>query len=327
MTVFFVCLAVVASIVLAGALYQLIGKHLEGRRFPAPGKYLEVNGRRVHLRDEGAGRTVVLEAGIASTSLAWVGIQRMLRKEARVIAYDRAGLGWSDRPRTPRTLDNIVDELHTVLEQSGAPKPYVLVGHSFGGLIVRSFALRFPEECAGLVLVDPVNTRDWVPLSDVQKRRLARGVALSRRGALLARLGVVRFALSLLVSGNRRLPQLISRWSAGRGASVTERLTGEVRKLPEEVWPMVKMHWSDEKCFTTMAEYLERLPENAAAAEERAWPRGMAITALTVLTSVPELPAYVTHRVAQRSGHWIQLDEPELVIDAIRELLHVEGGL
>lgn len=321
MSVFFVCLAVLAAIVLLGVLYQVIGKRLDGRRFPAPGKYIEINGRRFHLVDEGVGPTVVLESGIASTSLAWVGIQRLLRNEARVIAYDRAGLGWSDRPGNPRTLHNIVEELHTVLEHSGAPKPYVLMGHSFGGLIVRSFAVRYPDECAGLVLVDAVNTRDWVPLTEPQSRRLARGVALSRRGELLARLGVVRFALSLLASGSRRLPQLISRWSAGKGASVTERLTGEVRKLPKEIWPMVKMHWCDEKCFTTMAEYLERLPANSAAAQEQGWPRGIAITALTVLTTVPDLPPGVTHRVAEHSGHWIQLDEPELVLAAIRELI------
>jgi pimeloyl-ACP methyl ester carboxylesterase len=321
MTMFLICIAVPAAILLGGALYQAIGKHLDGRRFPAPGRYVLVNGRRIHLVDEGAGPTVVLEAGIASTSLAWVGIQRLLKDDARVIVYDRAGLGWSDRPKSARTLDNIVEELHAVLEQSGAPKPYVLVGHSFGGLIVRSFAFRFPNECSGLVLVDAVNTRDWVPLSAAQRHRLGRGVALSRRGALLARLGIVRLALSLLVSGNRRLPKLISRWSAGKGASVTERLTGEVRKLPPEVWPMVKMHWTDEECFTTMAEYLERLPANAATAQEHGWPQGLPVTALTVLTSVPDLPPGVRHRVAEHSGHWIQLDEPELVVTAIRELM------
>lgn len=326
MTVFLILIALAAAIVLVALLYQALGKAFDRRRFPAPGKYVDVDGRRIHLLDEGAGPSVVLEAGIASTSLAWITIQRILKKEARVIAYDRAGLGWSDRGRTPRTLDNIVEELHEVLERSGAPKPYVLVGHSFGGLIVRSFARRFPDECAGLVLVDAVNTPDWVPLSEAQGRRLGRGVALSRRGALLARLGVVRLALWLLASGNRRLPQLISRWSAGKGASVTERLTGEVRKLPKEVWPMVQMHWSDEKCFDTMAEYLERLPANARAAQESGWPRGLPITALTVLTSVPDFPADVTHRVARHSGHWIQLDQPELVMTAIRELLSTESG-
>jgi hypothetical protein len=123
MTLFLICVAVPAAILGTGALYQVIGKALDRRRFPAQGRYVLVNGRRIHLIEEGAGPTVVLEAGIASTSLAWVGIRRLLKDEARVIVYDRAGLGWSDRPKSARTLDNIVAELHAVLEHSGAPKP------------------------------------------------------------------------------------------------------------------------------------------------------------------------------------------------------------
>lgn len=310
-----------AGVLLLGLVYQYIGKHVDRHRFPLSGQHVDVNGRHIHVVSRGTGPTVVLESGIASTSLAWALTEPLLAKEARVITYDRAGLGWSDCPRTPRTLANLVDELHSVLELSGASKPYILVGHSFGGLIVRSYAVRFAGECAGVVLVDAVDTRDWSPLSDTQRMRLARGVNLSRRGALLARFGVVRLALKLLASGRRRLPKLIARWSSGKGTSVTERLVGEVRKLPSELWPMVQMHWSDEKCFRTMAEYLEMLPANAAAAQEHGWPTGIPIIALTVAGSIPGFPTGVAHRFAEKSGHWIQLDEPELVLCAVRELL------
>jgi pimeloyl-ACP methyl ester carboxylesterase len=308
-------------------LYQRSGKRRDRRRFPQPGIYVLVGGRRIHVLAQGEGPTVVLEAGIASTSLAWSGIQSALAASARVVTYDRAGLGWSDRAASPRTLDTIVDELRAVLEQSGSSKPYLLVGHSFGGLIVRRFATLHPEEVAGMVLIDPVETRDWVPLSAVQRSRIEHGTALSRRGALLARLGVVRLALRLLASGNHRIPQMISRWSAGKGSSVTERLTGEVRKLPREVWPMIAMHWSDEKCFATMAEYLQRLPANAEAAAVSGWPAQIPTIVLTVLTTVPDLPPEVIHRLAEKSGHWIQLDEPDLVLSAIRELLAISMPL
>jgi pimeloyl-ACP methyl ester carboxylesterase len=250
-----------------------------------------------------------------------VNIQRELAKEASVIAYDRAGFGWSSPARGPRTLENVVADLHSVLREAHHPPPYLLVGHSYGGLIVRLFAKRYPELVSGLVLVDAVNTCDWSPLSDLQKKRLNRGVVLSRRGALLARFGVVRLALSLLMAGNSRLPQMISRWSAGNGASVPQRLTGEVRKLPREVWPMVRMHWSDEKCFHTMAEYLERLPRNAKSACDAGWPTGIPIIAITVPVTSADFPAAVEHRIATKSGHWIQLDEPDIVLRAIRELL------
>lgn len=271
--------------------------------------------------EKGTGQTVVLEAGIASTSLAWVKIQRELAKEANVIAYDRAGFGWSSRARGPRTLENAVEDLRAVVSEAHGAPPYLLVGHSYGGLIVRLFARRYPELVSGVVLVDAVNTCDWSPLSDRQKMRLNRGIVLSRRGATLARFGVVRLALSLLMAGNSRLPKLISRWSAGNGASVPQRLTGEVRKLPREVWPMVRMHWSDEKCFQTMAEYLERLPRNAESACDAGWPANVPMIAITVPTTAADFPANVEHRIATKSGHWIQLDEPDVVLQAIRELL------
>lgn len=311
----------VAGIPVAGLLYQSYGKWTDRRRFPPPGRIVRIGKQRFHIVEKGAGPTVVLEAGIASTSLAWVNIQRALAKEANVIAYDRVGFGWSSRARRPRTLENVVEDLHSLLREAHGTPPYLLVGHSYGGLIVRLFAKRYPELVSSVVLVDAVNTSDWSPLSDLQKKRLHRGIALSRRGALLARFGVVRLALSLLLAGNSRLPQLISRWSAGNGASVPQRLTGEVRKLPREVWPMVRMHWSDEKCFQTMAEYLERLPANAETASDAGWPTNIPIISITVPVASADFPAGVEHRIARHSGHWIQLDEPDVVLQAIRELL------
>ncbi|MGA8599055.1 MAG: alpha/beta hydrolase [Bryobacteraceae bacterium] len=311
----------IGAVLLAGFIYQTLGKLTDRRRFPAPGRLLTIDRQTFHVVEKGAGPTVVLESGIASTSIAWLKVQAELAKEARVIAYDRAGLGWSSPPHTPRTLENVVDELHAVLHRIEAPQPFILVGHSYGGLVVRLFSKLHPHEVAGIVLVDPVETRDWYPIAEPQRRRLARGVMLSRRGALLARIGLVRFALALLISGSRRLPRLISRWSAGKGASVTHNIAGEVRKLPPYVWPMICMNWSNAKCFTAMAEYLERLPRSAQTAQEAGWPTGIPIIALIAAGTAPNFPEGVTHRLATRSGHWIQLDEPELVLEAIRELL------
>ncbi len=310
------------ALICLGLLYQVVGRKRDEKRFPAPGRYVQVQGRRIHLTDTGTGPTVVLEAGIASSSLGWTALQKELSRYARVITYDRAGFGWSDKTEEPRTLQRIVREFRAMLEASGTAKPYLLVGHSFGCFIVRSFAIQHPDEVSGLVLIDPVDTRDWVPLSHIQKLRIGRGVALSRRGAILAQFGVVRFALWLLTSGNHRIPRLISRWSAGNGASVADRLTREVRKLPKEVWPLIQMHWSDQKSFRTMAEYLQRLPASAAEAQQEGWPSGIRTILLTAPGNNMEIPVDVVHRVAAHSGHWIQLDEPELVIAAVRELIN-----
>lgn len=324
MTIFLVILylfCLVAVLPLFGLCYQSLGKLIDRRRFPAPGRYVEANGQKLHIVENGSGPAIVFEAGIASSCLAWATIEKNLAKEFRVVTYDRAGFGWSERAKRPRTLENIVKELHGLLEASGVQRPCLLVGHSYGGLIVRNYATRFPEEVSGLLLIDPVEAREWMPMTASQTARLQRGVMLSRRGAMLARFGVVRFCLALALAGSRRLPRLIARWSAGRGASTTDRLAGEVKKLPPATWPMIRMHWSDERCFATMADYLELLPANVRAAEEDGWPLEIPAVVLTVERAQHHLPAGVIHRIAYGSGHWIQLDQPELVIAAIRELL------
>ena len=90
---------------------------------------------------------------------------------ARVLSYDRAGLGWSDPATQPRTLANIVEELRSLLHAAGVAPPYILVGHSFGGLVVRYFAAQHPEEVAGILLVDAVPTSEWFPLTEAQKKK------------------------------------------------------------------------------------------------------------------------------------------------------------
>jgi pimeloyl-ACP methyl ester carboxylesterase len=321
MTALFFVICALIGLPLAGLLYQAAGKRRDRRRMPPPGRLVEVHGRRVHVLERGSGMPVVLEAGIAGTSLGWALLDRQLAADARVISYDRAGLGWSDSSQAPRTVAHAVGDLRDTLGAAGIAPPYILVGHSYGGLIVRHYAATHPDEVSGLVLVDPVDARDWTPLSHSQARRLRRGVSLSRRGALLARFGVVRLALSILASGQTRLPKLIARMSAGKGASVTERLTGQIRKLPAETWPMIRMHWSDEKCFTTMANYLELLPDNVVVAQTNEVPDWIPTILLTAPGVQPETAIGVVHRPAARGGHWIQLDEPELVIEAVRELV------
>jgi pimeloyl-ACP methyl ester carboxylesterase len=307
-------LYVIFSLLLLAAAFQAFGAWRDRRRFPPPGNI--VNG--LHIWTRGHGPSVILESGIAGTSLSWKPVQDRVSAFARVASYDRAGLGWSHAARSRRSIDNIVSELRGLLNSAGIPPPYVLVGHSFGGLVVRHFASLYPAEVSGLVLVDAVPIAEWFPLTESQKLRLARGVKLSRRGAWLARFGVVRFALTMLMSGSRKLPKLLAMLTAGKGAAVTNNLTQEVRKLPKEVWPMVAAQWSLPKSFLGMADYLEALPENAAAARS---PVDIPAVIITALHGTPEQLPNAIHRTAFQTGHWIQLDEPDLVVDAIREII------
>ena len=111
--------------------------------------------RQVHLLCQGQGSpAVVLESGIPGTALGWASVIEDIASFARVCAYDRAGYGWSEAGPEPRTISNITRELRDLLRTAQVGPPYVLVGHSFGGLVVQVYASRFPDEVAGMVLVD-----------------------------------------------------------------------------------------------------------------------------------------------------------------------------
>jgi pimeloyl-ACP methyl ester carboxylesterase len=289
---------------------------------------VDIGGRRLHVQREGSGRpVVVLESGIAASSLNWTLVQRLAAVLTTVVGYDRAGFGWSDAPAHGCTAADAARDLAAVLERAELAGPFVLAGHSFGGLIVRVFQELYPERVAGMVLVDPIARCEWREPSARRRGMLARGVGLSRRGALLARAGVVRLALRALLGGSRAVPKLIARASAGRGAGVMERLTGEVRKMPAELWPAIAAHWSEARCFRAMADVLENLPLSVTQIEEGRLLGTMPLVVLSASTATPaalreheadaRLSARGEHVVVPRAGHWIQLDDPRAVADAI----------
>jgi pimeloyl-ACP methyl ester carboxylesterase len=157
-------LLVAAAMGSAAAVQQALTVR-DRRRYRAPGLLVHVAGRQIHLQVLGAESdrpTVVLEAGMGSFSPNWYWVQQELAPTVRSVAYDRAGLGWSRRSRRPRDAQTIAGELRDALRQAGIGPPYVLAGHSFGGLPVRAFADLCPELTAGLVLVDASHPDQWV---------------------------------------------------------------------------------------------------------------------------------------------------------------------
>src|SRR5262249_28852565 len=139
-----------------GAVYQAIATQSDKRDYPPPGQLLDVGGYRLHLYCVGQGSpTVIFEAAADMMSVDWSWIQPEIAKKTRACAYDRAGMGWSDPGPEPRDANQVSTELHTLLTHAGIAGPYVLVGHSAGGLYVRVYAAHYPEEVVGMVLVDP----------------------------------------------------------------------------------------------------------------------------------------------------------------------------
>ena len=143
--------SVIALVLAAGALYQFIGVRASARRYAAPGVIVTVDGQRLHVVCAGSGQpNVLFESGIAASSLSWARVLPQVATFTRVCAYDRAGLGWSDPCRAPRTLSRMLRELRGVLGDRATTEPAVLVGHSFGALLVCAHASMSPAATAGL---------------------------------------------------------------------------------------------------------------------------------------------------------------------------------
>ena len=325
-----VLVSVLALVIAAGALYQFLGAREGVRRYAAPGMMIDVGGQHLHLLCAGDGRpTVFFESGIAASSLSWARVLRDVAAFTRACAYDRAGLGWSGPSRAPRTVARMLAELRGILVNAAPVGPSVLVGHSFGAFLVSAYASRYPADVAGLVLLDPPS--EWHEITPQQARLLWGGIQLSRIGGILARVGVVRACLALLTGGAPGVPRRFVRVFGPTAARSLERLVGEVRKLPPEVHPIVQALWCQPKCFHAMADHLAALEETAAAASRVT---SLGAVPLVVISSGDQPPdAIATHRqlarlssqgrhmVATKSGHWIQFDEPALVVTAIRETI------
>ena len=216
-----------------------------------------------------------------------------------------------------------------MVDRTALGRPVVLVGHSFGAFIVRAYAARRPDHVAGLLLVDPAV--EWLQKTPHHERLLRGGRQLARLGALLAHLGVVRLCLALLAGGAPAAPRQFVRVFGPTAARTLERIVGEIRKLPPDVHPVVQALWCQPKCFHAMAEHLASLERDRAEIEAAELRTNIAVT---IISSGGQTPAQmaaqralaarsesVRHIVAARSGHWIQFDEPEIVVAAVRQLV------
>ncbi len=148
-------ISLVVLLAVAGLVYQWAATRIDERRYPMPGVLVEVDGHRMHLDCRGAGSpTVVMDAGLGDSSVTWALVQPEVATFTRACSYDRPGYGWSDGANVPRDSQAVARQLHALLAGAGIPGPYLLVGHSFGGLNQLVFHSLYPSEVAGMVLVD-----------------------------------------------------------------------------------------------------------------------------------------------------------------------------
>ena len=307
--------------------------------YPAPGRLVDVGGWKLHLNCTGEAHasqpTVILEAGLGDFSVEWSLVQPGVARFARVCSYDRAGDGWSDIGPHPRTFRQIVYELHTLLERAGERGPFVLVGHSYGGWLVRQYQSTYPSEVAGLVLVEAGAEDPWRMTGDGKLHRsseLATGAPIppvKTSGPLrvadipaniLAQINAGIADVSRDPNGGVRgkLPPDAKRMRAWALAHIGHILAGVNPVEHEELAALRAGRAKSEHPLgdLPLVVITRGVPDesgpNAAALEEEHRKDH---------TSVAALSRRGTLVVATHSGHHVQLEEPELVVSAIREVV------
>lgn len=330
MTLFAAAGAVLAGLVIAGLLYQHVGATRDARRFPLRGRAIDIQGRRLHVDIRGEGQPAVwFESAIAASSLSWARVQPAVARFTTACTYDRAGLGWSDPPVAPLTAAAVLDDLDRAVREATGSSPCVMVGHSFGAFICMAFAAAHRGDIRGLVLVDPPT--EWTAMSRRQQYLLRGARQMSTLGAVLARVGIVRACVALLTGGAPAAPRNFIRVFGSSTALTIERLVGEIRKLPPEVYPLVQAAWCQPKSFRAMAEYLRVFEEIAVSVLSHPIPRDIPVIVISAGDQPDDVKAahselarsssHGRHIVARGSGHWVPFDAPEVIVDAIRALI------
>jgi pimeloyl-ACP methyl ester carboxylesterase len=319
-------LAIVVLLLAAAAVGQLQQVRLQ-RAHPAPGELIDVGGHRLHVVRSGDGPTIVFESGPGGMALDWTLVKNELADEVTTVAYDRAGTGWSEVGPRPRDVATIVKELHTALGASGSSAPYVLVGHSFGGLIVRAFAYTYPDEVAGLVLVDAAHEDQFDIYPDAYAAKAdnlakamgrLRGVYRAATGSGIPAL----FANSFPDPVANRLPAEAA--TARRALTLMDSshattATDEMVALADSLHHVRRIRRPLDDLPVVVIRHGRPIGEEAGVPAgledqvEAAW-RTMQDDLATISTDSRLV-------VAEDSGHDIHLERPELVTDAILDVV------
>jgi pimeloyl-ACP methyl ester carboxylesterase len=311
---------------LLGLISQAVANAVDAARYPAPGKLVDIGGYQLHINCTGTGSpTVILDAGLGGTSLDWSKVQPAVARFTRVCSYDRAGNGWSQTGPGPRTSQQIVTELHALLAHAQINGPYVLVGHSLGGLNMRLYAYRYHAEVVGMVLLDATNEHQFASFGShpayFPSQAVNSVVQQLQMFSVAAYFGLTRLAFQA-------------------GLVPLE----DIAAYPAAVKPIVLAHASQTRYESTQHDEYAALQESAAQvrAARQASPsygnlplivlshddsqdqspqgKQMAATWDALQQDLASLSSNSQQSIAQHSGHYINLDRPDLAIAAIQSV-------
>jgi len=312
-----------AVLIGGGALYQWLAQRADDQRFSPPGRLLTVDGLTMHVDCRGSGRPVIiLEAGLTAGSWSWGTVFDALAQRTEVCAYDRPGMGWSEPINRVADAGEVADRLHGVIQAAAIEGPYVLLGMSAGGVYVREYYARYPHDVVGMVLVDSAHEQQGDRLPPLAGREESE--RMLRLCTRLQPIGVVRAldGLSMMFDRQPGIPEearplLLSRvnqshYCASMLAEL-ESFDGEIHDpqppsalgdLPLLVLSQGKEPEGDETLGLTAEQ---------ARAQRLAWNE--------LQEELAALSIHGRRLIAEHSGHPIQFEQPELLIDAVGGLI------
>jgi pimeloyl-ACP methyl ester carboxylesterase len=303
-------LVLIVALAIAGFLYENISEARDRRFHPMTGRLVDVGGYKLHIDCSGQGTpAVILDSGLGDSYISWSKVQPQIAKFTQVCSYDRAGLGYSDSSPRPRTSRVMAEELHTLLHNAGIVPPYTLVGHSMGGYNVRLFASLYQSEVAGMVLVDsshPEQEKRFPPaLNDLDKTWVREQEFLT-------------FSLPF---GIPRLLGFCGNDARVRAAdcnfhSYREGLTA-LKTFPESAAQAAAAGSLGDLPLAVLSHDPDLpqpdIPADLVKPMNDAWEQ--------MQEELAHLSTRGTRTVAKNSSHYIQLDRPDLVVEAVREVV------
>jgi pimeloyl-ACP methyl ester carboxylesterase len=298
---------VVLGLMLIGTVYESVAEAADVRAYPPPGQMVDVGGYRLHINCTGTGSpTVVIDAGLGDWSASWSSwVQPEVAKTTRVCTYDRAGMGYSEAGPLPRTAEQFAKELHTLLERAGIPGPYVLVGHSMGGLPVRVFVHAYTTHVAGVVLIESMNPRQAKPSAEGTPPAAATHSSGFSPLTLAARIGLVRLLAGPLGLTSDMSPEVQHAYTA---FTVTPRAfqtqQDEGTGLPESFMQASAVKTFGDVPLIVLSRGLD--PDSNWQAMQ---------------TELLQLSSDSQQLIADKSAHNVQLDQPDAAATAITKMV------
>jgi pimeloyl-ACP methyl ester carboxylesterase len=305
-----VVFALVIMLLAAGFVYENISEARDRRFNPMAGKFVDVSGRKMHIDCIGGGSpTVILDSGLGDTYISWQKVQPQIATFARVCSYDRAGLGYSDSSSGPRTSAVIASELHELLQAAGIPPPYVLVGHSMGGFDVRLYAGHYRNEVAGVVLVDASHPD--------QENRFPRELR-SMEGSWMREAEFLEFTMPI---GLPRVMGLCDEQPVQRAAECNwhsaREGVAELKAFPVSASQTAATGSLGDLPLAVLSHDPDKpsseLPPDLARPVNEEWEK--------MQEDLAHLSTRGSQTIARNSAHYIQIDRPDVVVDAVRSIV------